>query len=215
MPSLELAVNQQPSWTCSTSRYTTIFISKWKVWLSLNLTGYRARSWRTWVRHVRFTFDRAFRRMPEWSPTASECASVWVFENCNSFGAHTVSASELHTVCACSKSSRARFLLGKPRLLLWFMLQGVPHGLDQRPMAEQRRRRRRQRRLLHSSHRWHTVTAQKQVVGRWTRQMIACHSTSTSTSTATSEYPALSFALLQLSLSSAAAAAAMMFFAPD
>lgn len=210
MPSLELelAVNQQPSWTCISSRHTTILISKWKVWLSLNLTGYRARSWRTWVRHVRFTFDRAFRRMPEWSPRAGECASVWVFENCKSFGGRTMSASEPHTVCACSKSSRARSHCARPRLLLWFMLQGVPHGLDQRPMAEQRRRRRRQwgrrrrqrqqRRLLHSSHSWHIETAQKQVVGRWTRQMIACHSTSTSTatSTSTSAHPALSLALL-------------------
>lgn len=54
------------------------------------------------------------------------------------------------------------------------MLQGVPHGLNQQPMAAAPHG------LASAGGR---ETAEKQVVGRWTRQMIACHSTSTSTST--------------------------------
>lgn len=58
------------------------------------------------------------------------------------------------------------------------MLQGVPHGLNQQPMAAAPHG------LASAGDR---ETAEKQVVGRWTRQMIACHSTSTSTSEAAAE----------------------------
>lgn len=58
------------------------------------------------------------------------------------------------------------------------MLQGVPHGLNQQPMAAAPHG------LASAAGR---ETAEKQVVGRWTRQMIACHSTSTSTSEAEAE----------------------------
>lgn len=56
------------------------------------------------------------------------------------------------------------------------MLRGVPHGLGQQPMAAAPHG------LPQLAAETAAETAQKQVVGRWTRQMIACHSTSTSTS---------------------------------